>query len=237
MLQEALHTPLPATSSLSSSPLSPRPHQPPLFFRHATPFYPGPLHKLLGLPGMPFLLPPFSSQLERSILFSEGPPWGTSQFARSLCLFSSQRLTPSEVTFFVCWEANSLRLGPILPVCYLVSRAHPSAQHTLEHLSHKQTTNGRPFPPFPTPVRQGQPRHSLGREAGRALGGFSEYWGAPDEAPTQGLVPREKHLSELSAVSTDGGGEGSWFQMRRVQGGRLSLRLAKDSALIILING
>lgn len=85
-------------------------------------------------------------------------------------------------------------------------------------------------------MRQGQPRHSLGREAGRAVGGFSEYWGAPDEAPTQGLVPREKHLSELSAVSTDGGGEGSWFQMRRVQG-ETFLRLAKDSALIILING
>lgn len=86
-------------------------------------------------------------------------------------------------------------------------------------------------------VRKGQPRHSLGREAGRAVSGFSEYWGAPDEAPTQDLVPREKHINELSAVSTDGGGERSWFQIRRVQGGRLSLRLGKDSALIILING
>lgn len=190
---------------------------------------------------MPFLLPPFSSHLKISILCSEGPPWGSSQTARSLCLFSSQRLTPSEVTFFVCWEVNSLGQGPVLPVCDLVSRAHPSAHihSSIYHINKPQTGGSsgerKGHLSIPNSCEKG-PAEALPGEGSRE-GSFSEYWGAPDEAPTQDLVPREKHINELSAVSIDGGGEGSWFQMRRVQWERSSLRLGKDSSLITLISG
>lgn len=66
-----------------------------------------------------------TSSLKANVLSSEGPPQGTSMTVISLCLFSSQHLTPSEV-YLVCLLRSKLPEARCCP--FLLSCLHSPPQ-------------------------------------------------------------------------------------------------------------